>query len=81
MPDLIHHARRMRQAPTDAEESLWRRLRQSQLGARFRRQHPLAGFILDFYCPSARLAIELDGGGHTEARQQHYDERRDKALR
>jgi very-short-patch-repair endonuclease len=81
MPDLIHNARRMRKAPTDAEEKLWRLLRQSQLGAKFRRQHPIAGFILDFYCPSARLAIELDGGGHTDARQQHYDEHRDRALR
>lgn len=71
----------MRQEPTDAEALLWRELRGKRMGVKFRRQHPVAGFIVDFYCPAARLAIELDGGGHTEEKQSHYDERRDKALR
>ncbi len=45
---------------------LWQRLRNRQLGADFRRQHPAGGFILDFYCPAFRLAIELDGGQHAQ---------------
>lgn len=76
----VDYARRMRKQPTRAEAALWRRLRFKQLGVRFRRQHPIAGFIVDVYCPAARLAVEVDGGGHTDSRQQRYDERRDRAL-
>src|SRR5690606_7520596 len=47
---------------------------------KFRRQHPLAGYILDFYCHEAKLAIELDGGGHLESSQAGYDEERTKIL-
>ena len=43
---------------------LWQKLRNRQLGVDFRRQHPAGNFVLDFYCPSVRLAIELDGGQH-----------------
>lgn len=77
---LTVYARTMRKQPTDAEAVLWRRLRGRQLGVRFRRQHPVAGYIIDFYCPEARLAIELDGGGHADANQRRYDERRDRTL-
>src|SRR5690349_18622943 len=50
---------------TGAERRLWQGLRGKQLaGYRFRKQHPVDRFILDFYCPAARLAIELDGGQH-----------------
>jgi very-short-patch-repair endonuclease len=54
---------------------LWQRLRNRQLGVDFRRQHPAGSFVLDFYCPALRLAIELDGGQH--ARSQAQDTRRD----
>jgi very-short-patch-repair endonuclease len=48
---------------------LWQKLRNGQLNVDFRRQHPAGPFVLDFYCPALRLAVELDGGQHTEASQ------------
>ncbi len=54
----------MRHAPTEPERVLWHSLRRSQLGVRFRRQVVLHGFIVDFYAPSARLIIEVDGPHH-----------------
>jgi very-short-patch-repair endonuclease len=57
-------ARAMRKQPTPAEAVLWRELRGNALGVRFRRQHPVGRFILDFWCPAARLVIEVDGDIH-----------------
>ena len=55
-------AREMRHQPTPAEEILWQRLRNRQIhGAKFRRQHPIERFIVDFYCAAAKLVIEVDG--------------------
>lgn len=68
------HAREMRQFPTDSEARLWRALRSSQLGVAFRRQVPLLGFIADFYAPSVRLVVEVDGDYHE--RRSGADERR-----
>ena len=62
---LLQAARRLRREMTAAEQALWSRLRAGQLGGwRFRRQHPVDRFVLDFYCPAARLAVELDGAQH-----------------
>ena len=62
-----HRARQLRKTATMAEVRLWSHLRRKQLdGFRFRRQHPLGSFIVDFFCPEARLVIEVDGGQHTE---------------
>ncbi|HUT98397.1 MAG TPA: DUF559 domain-containing protein, partial [bacterium] len=62
---LLERCRKLRGSQTKAETRLWRCLRRKQLfGARFRRQHPLGGYILDFYCPESKLAVELDGSGH-----------------
>ena len=61
---------------TDAEISLWSKLRRKQLyGLQFYRQKPLGNYIVDFYCPAAQLVIEIDGGQHyTEKGQaQHYE--------
>jgi len=59
-------ARSLRRSQTDAEILLWRYLRASRLsGFKFRRQHPLPPYVVDFYCDSARLAIELDGSQHS----------------
>jgi lysyl-tRNA synthetase class 2 len=58
-PPILHHARRMRREPTKAEWLLWQRLRGQQLGGyKFRRQHPIDGFIVDFCCPEVKLIIE-----------------------
>jgi very-short-patch-repair endonuclease len=75
---LALHAHTMRQAPTESEARLWRALRSSQLGVAFRRQVPLLGFIADFYAPSARIIVEVDGGYH--ARRATADARRDRKL-
>ncbi|HWU53143.1 MAG TPA: DUF559 domain-containing protein [Tahibacter sp.] len=71
-------ARRLRRDATDAERRLWRHLRLRQLdGARFRRQHPLGNYVVDFVCLERKLVIEVDGGQHAaDAR----DERRDRDL-
>src|SRR6478609_5015738 len=75
---LALHAHTMRGAPTESEARLWRALRSSQLGVAFRRQVPLLGFIADFYAPSARLIVEVDGAYH--ARRLTADARRDRKL-
>jgi very-short-patch-repair endonuclease len=72
-------ARHLRQQLTPAEATLWEALRGRQLGGlKFRRQHPVGRFIVDFYCPSCKLVIEVDGSIH--ARQQAYDQVRTDQL-
>ena len=69
-------ARNLRSNMTDAEARLWRALRRDQLnGLHFRRQHPIGPFTVDFYCPSLRLAVEVDGGQHAEQVKQADDRR------
>ena len=71
----------MRQQPTDAEACLWARLRNRQIdGWKFRRQVPFGGYVLDFYCAQAKLAIEVDGGQHADECKDH-DDRRTAYLR
>jgi len=79
---LREFARDLRSEPTDSEALLWGLLRCKQLdGFRFRRQHPVAGYIVDFYCHGARLAIELDGSQHVaDPVQEAHDMRRDQAI-
>jgi very-short-patch-repair endonuclease len=64
-------AQKLRQAMTPAEQILWDALRERKLnGLRFRAQHPIGQFILDFYCPSCRLVVELDGEVHDRQADQ-----------
>jgi very-short-patch-repair endonuclease len=78
---LIAFARNMRKAPTDAERKLWSFLRRGKLdGHHFRRQVPVAGYIVDFCCLSAGLGVEADGGQHYDERGKQYDEQRSEAL-
>ena len=59
---------KLRRASTDAERALWRLLRPRQFeGYKFRRQHAVGSYILDFYCPESRLAVEVDGSQHFTA--------------
>jgi very-short-patch-repair endonuclease len=77
----IERAREFRKNLTPSEARLWTALRQRRLnGLRFRRQHPIGPFIVDFFCPSARLAVEIDGAHHAEDHGQAYDARRDGYL-
>jgi len=65
MARAVTNARRLRRRLTDAERALWRNLRDRQLdGHKFRRQHPLGRFVVDFVCLEERLVVELDGGQH-----------------
>jgi len=57
----------MRRQPTTAEALLWLGLRNRQIGLKFRRQAPIGPFIADFFCPSARLVVEVDGITHAES--------------
>ena len=77
--ELEDAARTMRREPARAEEVLWGALQKKQVaGLRFRRQHPVGRFVLDFYCPSHRLVVEVDGEVHDS--QLERDSERTKAL-
>ncbi len=79
--ELKGRIRELRQNATDAEKLMWQLLRNRGVhDAKFRRQHPVAGFILDFYCHEAKFGIELDGSQHSEGEQIKYDEERTKIL-
>ena len=72
----------LRSSLTPAEASLWKSLQRSQVcGKKFRRQHSVGNYILDFYCPECRLAVELDGQGHFHSMTSEYDYRRDEYLK
>lgn len=78
---ITTRARNLRKAMSSPEVMLWARLR----GRRpdkptFRRQHPIGSIILDFYCPSARLAVEIDGRTHWDEEAQRSDRMRDQWL-
>jgi very-short-patch-repair endonuclease len=66
-PDFIRQrAKSLRRTMTQPEALLWSLLRRKHLGMRFRRQHPIGPFVLDFYCASARLCVEVDGPAHAD---------------
>ena len=74
--------RRLRSEMTGPEKRLWSRLRGRQLkGIKFRRQHGIGPYIVDFYCPEQSIVIELDGDSHADAEQIQKDQRRDRYLR
>ena len=75
----VLRARQLRRALTPTERRLWDRLRANRLAGRhFRRQQPIAGFIVDFYCHAAALIVEVDGPVHDE--QADADAERDRLL-
>jgi adenine-specific DNA-methyltransferase len=74
-------ARRLRAEASDAECKLWSHLRRKQIAQlRFRRQHPIGPYVVDFYCSAAKLVIELDGAQHGEDRAVAYDAARTRWL-
>jgi len=73
-------AKTLRVNATDAERILWSLLRGRRLALRFRRQQPIGPYIVDFFCPSAKLVIELDGGQHGMDGIVAYDESRTRFL-
>ena len=77
---IVLFSRRLRLQQTEAEQILWSRLSKKQLaGLRFRRQHPIRRFIVDFYCHRKRLVIEVDGKIHRK--QKEYDRKREDILK
>ncbi len=77
---LIRRALRNRATP--AEARLWRHLSRRRLeGRKFRRQHSIGPYVVDFYCPSEQLAVELDGEPHRNPMRREYDEEREAYLR
>ena len=74
----VFQARQLRRQLTPPERILWRLLRNRPKGFKFRRQHPLGPFVLDFYCHQALLAIELDGFSHLLGRNPERDLKRDE---
>ena len=75
----LRRARVLRHAMTPPEVALWQALRSRQLNARFRRQHPIGPWIVDFYCTERRLALEVDGWSHNMG-DPARDGRRDADL-
>ena len=74
-------ARALRQSASNAERKLWKLLRGKEMGGlRFRRQQPIGPYIVDFYCPAAKLVVELDGGQHGEDKSVAYDMARTRWL-
>lgn len=63
------------------ERALWSKIRNQQLGVKFRRQHGIGGYIVDFYCSDFQLVIELDGDSHYKEGAQEYDKIRDEFMR
>ncbi len=78
---IVKRARQLRSEMTLPEMLLWKALRTRPGGFKFRRQHPAGAYVLDFYCPAARLAIEVDGFGHNNAPAVARDARRSGFLR
>ena len=77
----IERARSLRKVMPEAEKRLWALLRRKQLeGYRFRRQHPVKPYFIDFFCFAEKLAVELDGWQHAEAEARAHDARRDAYL-
>ena len=78
---LKEPARSLRTNMTDAEQALWRHVRRKQMhGTQFYRQKPLLSFVVDFYCPAAKLVIEIDGSQHRDEEHRVTDQARDAAL-
>lgn len=78
----FRNAKKLRAKMTPAEELLWAAIKNKQLdGLKFRRQHPISRYVLDFYCARAKLGIEVDGKYHEEKAQKLYDADRTENLK
>ncbi len=73
-PGAVQRARTLRQNPTPGERALWHALHNRQLGGyKFRRQHPVGRFIVDFCCAEHRLVVEVDGRSHGHRQQADHE--------
>ncbi len=78
--DTFEFARMLRKESTEAEDILWQKVRGRRLGAKFRRQHPIDKYIVDFYSFEKKLVIELDGGIHLNPEVKQNDEQRQRLI-
>lgn len=79
---LLELIREFRKNPTDAEKLMWECLRARRLnGFKFRRQHPIGRYVVDFYCHDAKLVVEVDGDIHNVPDQMEYDRIRESELK
>ena len=74
------HARRLRKEMGLPEVLLWQRLRHRAGRVKFRRQHPIAGYVVDFYCPEAKFIVEVDGEAHNRGDRPLRDAKRETTL-
>jgi len=84
MPDAVTHSRAgsLRRSMTPPEARLWTYIKgRAVAGLKFRRQHPVGHYILDFYCAEVKLAVEIDGSGHQHPNQARHDDYRDAWLK
>jgi very-short-patch-repair endonuclease len=78
--NLKEISKKLRHRPTEAERCLWKRLRLKHLGYVFHRQKPIGGYIADFYCPEAKIVIEIDGDYHSSTETADNDRVRDEIM-
>ncbi|WP_231731185.1 endonuclease domain-containing protein [Sphingomonas sp. CCH10-B3] len=79
-PEALAAARRLRRTMSLPEVLLWNHLRGKPLGLKFRKQHPVGDFVVDFYCAEKRLAVEIDGIAHDLGDRPARDDRREAWL-
>ncbi len=79
-PEVFRNAAKLRENMTDPERKLWEYLKTKPMGYKFRRQHLISRYILDFYCHQLRLSIEVDGGYHLTIEQREIDNQRTEYL-
>ena len=81
-PALKQRRRELRRNQTETEKTLWAYLRNRRFyGMKFFRQYSVGPYILDFYCPTMKLAVELDGGQHNQSENEEYDAARSEYLK
>lgn len=80
-PIIFSRAKRLRENMTVTEIILWEELKKKKLlGYKFRRQHPISNYIVDFYCHKLKLVIEVDGGYHNHFKQRELDKKRTEII-
>ena len=80
-PEIKYYRRILRNEPTPFEMKVWSFLKNKQLGVKFRRQHSIENYIVDFYCCEKKIAVEIDGDSHFSEVAIEYDKKRSDILK
>lgn len=80
LQNLFNRRRELRNNTTPQEVTLWSKLKNSQFGVKFRRQHGIGNYVADFYCPAKKLVIEIDGSQHFKEESKIYDKTRTQFI-